>query len=116
MKTEVDIQIENLHKKAKALLKSNLETDEIITELRKEGVDSNYAELIIENVKSDKRNKTDAWKLTIMGIFFIFGGFYINHFSYQIAINTNSSSFYFFWGIIIFGIIILVRAFNLFRR
>ena len=33
MRTEVDIKIENLHNKAKELLKKDLEEDEIINEL-----------------------------------------------------------------------------------
>ena len=44
MKTEADIQIENLHNKAKALLKQNMDEEEVIEELKKEGIDSSYAQ------------------------------------------------------------------------
>lgn len=116
MKTEADIRIKLLHKKAKELLKQNLDDEQIITELKKEGIDSNYANLVIENVKADNRDRVDAWKLTIMGIFFTVGGIYINYFSYRISANANATSFYLFWGIIVAGILMLVRAFFLFRK
>ena len=63
MKTEEDIRIESLHRKAKQLLKKDLDEDQVINELKKEGIDSNYANLIIENVIADSRNRIDGWKL-----------------------------------------------------
>lgn len=116
MKTETDIRIENLHKKAKALLKQDMEEDELVEELKKEGIDTSNAGLIIENVKGDNRDGLDAWKLTMMGTFFIVGGIYINYFSYQIAVNANATFFYVFWGTAIVGILMLIRAFFLFRK
>ena len=116
MKTVTDTRIKTLHKKAKELLKQDMDEDEIINELIKEGIDSHYAALIIENVKTDIRDRTDAWKLTLMGTFFVVGGIYINNFSYQIAVNANSTFFYLFWGIAVTGILILYKAFTLFRK
>lgn len=116
MKTEADIQIKNLHAKAKSLLKQDMDEDAIIEDLKKEGIDSHYAQLIIENVKGDIRDRADAWKLTMMGSFFIVGGIYINYFSYRIAVNANSTFFYLFWGIVVVGILMLVRTFFLFRK
>ncbi|MEP7319438.1 MAG: hypothetical protein ABI921_11880 [Panacibacter sp.] len=116
MQTETDTRIKHLHKKAKELLKQNIEEVELINELIKEGIDRHYAGLIIENVKSDIRDRTDAWKLTLMGTFFVVGGIYINDFSYRIAVNANSAFFYLFWGILVTGILMLFRAFTLFRK
>jgi hypothetical protein len=116
MKTEADIHIKNLHTKVKTLLKQHIDEDAIIEELRKEAIDEYYAQLIIENVKLDIRDRADAWKLTLMGSFFIVAGIYINYFSYQIAVNANAPFFYLFWGIIVVGLLMLVRAFFLFRR
>lgn len=48
-----------LHTKAKALLRMNADEDGIIEELKKEGIDQAYAQLIIENVKSDIRDRSD---------------------------------------------------------
>ncbi|MEO7045692.1 MAG: hypothetical protein ABI091_10340, partial [Ferruginibacter sp.] len=112
MKTEEDIRIKTLHTKAKQLLKTDMDDDEIINELKKEGIDSNYANLIIDNVRSDSRDRTDALKLVFMGTSFIVGGFYINYFSYRIAVNSNSTFFYLFWGVIVAGILMLIKAFS----
>jgi hypothetical protein len=116
MKTEADIRIESLHNKAKALLKRGMDEDELIAALQKEGIDASYAQLIIENVKGDIRDRADAWKLTLMGTFFIVGGIYINYFSYRIAVNANATFFYLFWGIVVVGILMVIRAFFLFRK
>jgi len=51
-----------------------------------------------------------------MGVFFIAGGLYINYSSYNIAVNNNADFFYVFWGIVVAGIGMLVRAFFLFRK
>jgi len=116
MHNEADNHMQALHRKAKDLLRMNSDEDEIIEELKKEGIDQGYAQLIIENVKSDIRDRSDASKLTGMGIFFIVGGICINYFSYQIAANANAPFFYLFWGIVVTGLLMLVRAFFLFRR
>ncbi|MFM6926708.1 MAG: hypothetical protein ACKOU7_14465 [Ferruginibacter sp.] len=116
MKTEADLHIEKLHTKAKALLKQDLEEDELIEELKKEGIDTHYAQLVIENVKGDIRDRADARKLTFMGTFFIVGGIYINYFSYLISVNANANTFLLLWGIVVVGILMLVRAFFLFRK
>mgnify|MGYP001799023639 CR=1 FL=1 len=116
MKTETDIRIDSLHKKAKALLKQDMQEDEMVEKLKKEGIEASYARLIIENVKGDNRDRLDAWKLTMMGTFFVAGGIYINYFSYQIAVNANATFFYLFWGIIVVGLLMLIRAFFLFRK
>jgi hypothetical protein len=116
MLTETDIRIKALHNKAKTLLKQGMNEDELIEELTKEGIDTGYALLIIENVKNDIRDRSDAWKLTLMGSFFIVGGIYINYFSYRIAVNANATFFYLFWGIVVVGILMLARAFFLFRK
>jgi hypothetical protein len=116
MRSEADIRIDNLHKKAKALLKQDMDEEEIIHELVKGEIDTGYANLIIENVKGDNRDRADAWKLTFMGASFIIGGIYINYFSYMISVNANASFFFLFWGIVVVGMLMLTRAFFLFRK
>ncbi len=116
MASEADIQMQQLHKKAKALLKEDMEAHEVVEALVKEGIEPGYATLILNNVLSDERDRKDAWKLTLMGVFFVAGGLYINYSSYTIAVNNNASFFYVFWGIVVVGIGMLVRAFFLFRK
>ena len=116
MKSETDIQIEQLHNKARGLLNSGMDEEEIITALQREGIDPAYAALIIQNIKADNRDRMDFWKLILMGLFFIIGGLVINYFSYHIAVRSNSIFFYLYWGILVVGIIMLIRAFSLYRK
>lgn len=116
MGNETDKHIQQLHKKAKALLKEDKEEEEVIEALVKEGIEPGYATLILNNVLCDERDRRDAWKLTLMSVFFIAGGLYINYSSYTIAVNNNAGFFYVFWGIVVVGIGMLVRAFFLFRK
>lgn len=116
MESETDIRIKELHEKARSLIKQDMEEDALVEEMKKEGIEAGYARLIIDNVKSDIRDRADAWKLIFMDVFFIVGGLYINYFSYRIAENAKASYFYLFWGIVVVGILMLVRAFFLFRK
>jgi hypothetical protein len=116
MKTETDIKIEQLHNKVRGLLNSGMGADEIIATLKREGIDPAYTILIIQNIKSDNRDKMDFWKLIFMGSFFIIGGSLINYFSYRIAARANSTFFYLYWGIVVVGAIMIIRAFSLYRK
>lgn len=111
-----DQKIKALHQKAKALLKRDMTEEEVVQQLQQEGIEAGYARLIIDNVLSDERDRRDAWKLVFMGVFFVLGGLYINYSSYSIAVNNNAGFFYLFWGIVVAGILFLVRAYLLFRR
>jgi hypothetical protein len=104
-----------LHRKAKQLLKEGKSEAGIIRELSGEGIDAGYAETIINNVQNDIHDRKGFWKLIFSGLFFILGGLAINYFSYQIAVNANSLFFYLFWGIVVAGIVLIIRAFIIFR-
>ena len=108
--------INDLHQKTKALIDQNLSEAEIIDELRKDDVDELYAKTLIENVSGDNRDRKDFWKLLLMGICLIAGALAINYFSYTIAVQSGSFSFYLFWGVIVAGLLMIVRAFILFRK
>lgn len=105
-----------LHKRVRDLLKQGKSESYIIDELRKSGIHSDYAELIIGNVQNDTHDRKSFWKLISGGLFFIAGGLAINYFSYQIAVNRGSFFFYLFWGIVVVGIAMIVKAFTIFKR
>lgn len=109
-------KVDWLHKKAKDLLKQNKAEEEIILELRNDGITEDYAKIIIENIQNDLHDKRSFWKLIFSGIFFILSGLTINYLSYRIAANQNAIFFYLFWGIIVVGIGLLFKAFIIFRK
>jgi uncharacterized membrane protein HdeD (DUF308 family) len=85
-------------------------------QLQQQGLQPYYIEMIIENIKNEKANNKSFRNSLIMGIFYIVAGVLVNIFSYRIAENTNSSFFYLFWGIVVLGIVTIIRGFILYKR
>ena len=108
--------VDFLHKKARGLLQQHIAKDSVVAELVREGISSEYAEVIISNVLNDRTDQKSFWKLIVGGLFFIFGGVALNVFSFQIAANSGSFFFLLFWGIVVTGIIMIIRAFILFKK
>ncbi len=109
-------KVDFLHNKVKNLLKDKLTDEQIISELANDGIDSFYAQTIIDNVNNDRSDNKNFWKLIFGGAFFTISGILINYFSYTIAVARNSWFFYLFWGILVFGIITICRAFIIFKK
>ncbi len=113
---DTDKKISDLHNKARELLIQNEPEDNIIGELTKEGIDEGYASLIIENVKSDISDRKNFWREISTGIIITIMGIVLNILSYQAFFNARSSIFILFWGIVILGLSIVIRAFLLFWK
>ena len=109
-------KIDFLHRKVKDLRKQGKKEEEILRELENEGIEDSYAQMILENVNSDIQDKRNFWKLIFGGVFFILGGLAVNIFSYRIAENFNASYFYLFWALPIAGILLIIKAFTIFRK
>jgi len=109
-------QILALHEKAKKLILEKKNEEDIIFELKKEGIEPGYAELIIENVKTDLSNKTEFKKELVKGIAFTILGLILNIVSYIAFSNTGSFFWIVYWGIIVFGITLIFRAFIIFKK
>ena len=116
MDTDTSERVTFLHKKVKDLLKQGKSENHIIEELKKDGINLDYAHIIIENVYNDIHDRKNFWRLIFGGLFFIIGGLAINYFSYQIAANAGSFFFYLFWGIVVAGIVMILRAFIIFKN
>jgi hypothetical protein len=116
VQSSTESEIKRLHLRAAALLAETRSISKTVAALVEEGVDPGYARLLVNNVMNDQRDDSDAWRLLIMGLFFVFGGLGINYYSYQIAVQSNSYIFYVFWGIVVTGIVFLYKAYGLFRR
>jgi hypothetical protein len=113
---ETSAQIKKLHIQVERLLQENYSRKEIIGELQNQGLEPYYIQTIIENVQDDKSDKKSFRNSMIMGIFYVAAGSLINIFSYNIAESGNSLFFYLFLGIIVFGIVTIIRGFILYKR
>ena len=116
MDNQIDDKIDYLHKKTRALVKSGSDEQDIVFELKLDGVNEDYAKLIIENVLNDMRDRSDFWKLFIFGLIFTVGGLFVNIYSYTMAVVHDHKYFYIMAGIVVFGVVLLARAWMLYKR
>ncbi len=115
--SDIDESVALLHKNVAAKLKAEWPEEQIVDELVREGIEPNYAWLIIGNVKEDGAKQRAFWKLLSFGLVLTIGGLLINFSSYQIAAQARSVTFfYLFWGIVVTGLITICRAFILYRK
>ena len=116
MATPITEKVNELHQTVKELLQKGVPEGAIIKELGKKGIDAFYAQTIIDNVLSDIEDKKSFRNLLIMGICTIAAALLINYYSYIIAFNSSSHYYYLFWGLIVAGVLMITRAFILFRK
>ena len=112
----IDERVNHLHSLTKRLLQENESEDVIVNKLMQEDIDENYARLIIANVQNDIYDRRQFWKLLAKGLFITIGGLWINYFSYSQAIARGALIYYVFWGIVVMGIIVIIKAFTIFGR
>lgn len=112
----IDSEIQQLHEQVKSLLIQNNDDATIISELSKKGVEPGYAELLIENVRVDIHNRKEFWKHIIIGSLIIASGVLVNFLSYWTAVDNGSPSFVIIVGVVVFGVIVLIRGMILFRK
>ena len=109
------LKVEALHAKVRTFIKQGLTNEQIKDQLKDENLQPYYIETIIENIQDEKDDKKSFRNSMIMGGFFVIGGLAINILSYQFSEKTNSSSFLLLWGIVVVGIVTIVRGIILYR-
>lgn len=93
-----------------------LSSEQILSRLVADGLDRDYAEMVLANIENDIHDNRSFWKLFIGGLFITVCGLGINYYSWQIARNYNTAEFIVFWGIVVAGIIMIFRAFIIFKK
>ncbi len=109
-------KIEQLHLEVRKRLKDKQSTEQIINALTSQGIEPYYIETIIQNVEEENADKKSFRNSMIMGIVYIIGGLATNYFSWKFASESGNLFFYVFWGIVVLGIVTIVRGFILYRR
>lgn len=105
-----------LHKRAKEILLTGLSLEEATTELAKEGIAVFYAEMVIDNLLNDMRNRRDFFKMLIMAAFTVTGALALNYFSYDWAARSGAGFMLVFWGLVVAGIIMFIQAIGIYRK
>lgn len=109
-------EVASLHKKAKKLVQQNFDEEYIINKLTREGISINYAKTIIENIVSEMRDRRLLFKMFIMAVFTIAGGLLLNWLSYNLAVKNGGLYMLIFWGIILSGIIMFIKAISMYKN
>jgi uncharacterized membrane protein len=76
-------------------------------------VDSYYAEMVLDNVKTDVEDKKQFWKHILSGSFVFLAGLALTLGTYYYA--EPGRIFYIFPGLMLVGIASIIRGFILFR-
>ena len=113
---DADAFIRDAHNQALILLKRGTSEHDAVNALVQSGLDAGYAETVVDNMQREISDRKGFLKLLVGGIFTVCCGLGINYFSRQIAINTGLLFFFVFWGIVVGGILMILRAFLYFRK
>jgi hypothetical protein len=108
--------VNHLHARVEALLDTNHPEEKVVQILSNDGVAPHYVELLINNIKNDRSDRKSFRASMIMGSCYIVVGMLINLLSYRFATKMNTTGFYLFWGIVVFGIVTIIRGFMLYRK
>jgi hypothetical protein len=109
-----DEAIKALHAEAARLLERKNSDETVIAILVAKGVERHYAEMIIDNVRTDKDHKKVFYKLLIRGGFIFLAGFVMTTWGY--LFTPPGGMYFIFWGVMVYGLTDLIRAFILFRK
>lgn len=113
--TTVSTEIEAIHEKVRSLLKAGVPDDKIVAHLSALGHEPYYIETVIENIREEGDDRKSFRNSMIMGLFYLLGGGAFNVISYMSATNMGVGFFYLFWGVIVLGIVTIIRGFILYR-
>lgn len=108
--------IKILHTEVTALFFEKKSDDEIIAYIISKGYEQHYAETVLDNIKEDAADKKSFWKTLFYGLGFLLAGFLLSLSSRYFALSTGAMFYVFFWGMMVTGISIMVKAFILFRK
>ena len=112
----VNDKIVYLHKYVEALIKKRKSDEEIIALLQRENIETNYAETIIENVKSDLSDRKAFWIELVKGIVLTVAGITLFYCSISNLFKISYLFYFVIWAIIVTGLSQIVRSFIIFRK
>jgi len=105
-----------LHNRVKQLLKNGNSEESVMQQLGSEGLSRDYVQTIFENLSKEESDQKSFRNSLMMGVFYIFAGLLINFFSYRAAVQNGSLFFYAFWGVLVVGIVTIIRGVILYKH
>ncbi|BAV09676.1 hypothetical protein SAMN05421788_1011113 [Filimonas lacunae] len=107
--------IEAIHESVRTYLKQGLTNEQIIEKLKEENLEPYYIETVIDNIYKEYEDKKNLKNAILTGSILVIVGLVINMLSYRLSENMNSSAFLLFWGIVVTGIVTIIRGMILYR-
>jgi hypothetical protein len=114
MKSVDDIKA--LHADAAKLLLQQKPDEEIIAFIISKGHESHYARDVLENVRVDAIEKKQFRKTLFYGSGFIVAGLLAIFASWFFAERMGMLFYFFYWGLVVTGISIIIRAYIIFKN
>ncbi|HEV3326593.1 MAG TPA: hypothetical protein VG052_13340 [Puia sp.] len=121
-----DAIIRELHAEARQMLKAKEDDEFIILSLMRKGQTRNYAQMILQNVRSDTSNRKKFYRLLLVGTFVFLVGMALRLETWNHAVPGASPVpgapavpgivFFAYNGIMVTGIAIISRAIIIFRK
>lgn len=109
-----DAIIKELHKEASLLLQQDHDDETIVTTLMTKGIERHYAEIVLANVKNDQSDTKEFYKHLFGGAFFFLAGLAMTIKGYSMV--SPGGMYIVFTGLMVYGIVQVVRAFVLFKK
>jgi hypothetical protein len=114
MMDNTDAIIKELHEEAEELLALNNSDEFIIHALMQKGIDKHYAEMVLENARSDQSDRKEFSKLLFGGIFTFLTGVILTFGTYSLTVPGGI--YFVFWGMMVYGVYLITRGVILFRK
>ncbi|WP_276484081.1 hypothetical protein [Paraflavitalea pollutisoli] len=111
----ISSEIEAIHENVRSLLKDKVPDGKIVEHLSALGHEPYYIETVIENIREEGEDRKSFRNSLIMGGCYLIGGSALNAISYLSATNVGAGFFYLFWGVMVLGVVTIVRGFILYR-
>jgi hypothetical protein len=113
---EAEDEIDQLHDEVRQMLRAKKTDEEVIRFIHSKGHEIHYAEFVLENIRTERHDRNNFWKSFALGLVLIVSGLVLSFLTNYIARSTGGSLYLVFWGLVVAGISMLIRAFIIFRK
>ncbi len=109
-------EINELHLQVKMMLRAAVPENEIVSKLAEKEISEDYAQLIIASVQSEIADRKNFIKLLAVAGFILTGAFLLYAMAEPLPIKNSIGFVLIFWGLVVMGIITLIKAAGLYRN
>lgn len=109
----VNRKIEELHHIVRKGIEEGLSNEEIEQKLSSYNLEPYYRQQLIQNIQNEKWDRKQFWRTLIAGVFVMAVGIACTLLSY---FYTWSGSYLVLWGLMVSGVLLIIRASVYYRK